>query len=152
MTRIILPIAIIAAILFAPIYSFTTSDPVAGDARSDRTGQYFVGDTVTCFLKRDFSISGDCEPKNGNLGLSIFAAVAVSALAAGLGVIGLLPFVGRITSLVTTLAGIVAIGGIAFFCFNIMGKEGVEIGWGSYLAGGAGLLTLISGLSGMRGN
>lgn len=152
MARIILPLAVIAALLFAPIYSFESNDPIGGEASASRTGQFFVGNTISCFMNQNYSIDGDCAPKGGNLGLAIFAGVFVSAVAAVLGIFGLLPFVGRLVSLVTTIAGIVAIAGIAYFCLNVMGEDAASVGWGSYLAGGGGLLTLISGLSGMRGN
>lgn len=151
MTRIILPILIIATLLFAPIYSFESNDPIAGAEPASRTGYFFVGDTINCFLAQNYSVEGECAPKGEKLGLAIFAAIGVSAVAAALGILGLLPFVGRLVSLVTTLAGIIAIAGIAFFCLNVSGQEGANIGIGSYLGGGAGLLTLISGLSGMRG-
>ena len=153
MTRIVLPLAIIAALLFTPMFSETTVGSVTGEAETFRTGNYFVGNTVECFLNKEFSVAGDCEPAGGARGLAIFAAIFVSAVAAALGVLGLLPFVGRITSFVTMLAGIVAIAAIGYFFLTMMatdeGLGGVK--WGSYLAGGGGLLTLISGLSGVRG-
>jgi hypothetical protein len=70
-----------------------------------------------------------------------------------LGVLGLLPIIGRLTSFITMLAGIVVIAAIGFYALTQMGSdEGLEgVKWGSYLAGGGGLLTLISGLAGMRG-
>ncbi len=151
MTRIILPLAVIAALLFAPIFSETSTGTFTGERAVPLNGQYFVGNTITCFMNQNYSIEGECAPKDGKLGLAIFAAVFVSAVAAVLGILGLLPFVGRLVSLVTTLAGLVAIAGIAYFCLNIMGNEGVNLQWGSYVGGGGGLLTLISGLSGMRG-
>ncbi len=150
MLRIILPLAIIAALLFAPVFSETSSGSFTGERSVPLDGRYFVGNTIDCFMKQDFSISGECAPKDGNLGLAIFGAVFVSAVAAALGVLGLLPFIGRLVSFGTTVAGVVVIAGVAFFCLNMVGKEGVDIQWGSYLAGGGGLLTLISGLSGMR--
>ena len=152
MTRIILPILIIATLLFAPIYTTESHDQVLDEAApKSGTGYDFVGDTINCFLAQNYSVEGECAPKGEKLGLAIFAAIGVSAVAAALGILGLLPFVGRLVSLVTTLAGIIAIAGIAFFCLNVSGLEGANIGIGSYLGGGAGLLTLISGLSGMRG-
>ncbi len=153
MTRIILPLAIIAALLFLPMFSETTVGSISGESETPRTGNYFVGDTVQCFINQEFSISGDCEPQGGTLGLAIFAAVFVSAVAAVLGVLGLLPFIGRLTSMVTILAGVVAIAAIGYFFLTMMGTdEGLGAAeWGSYLAGGGGLLTLISGLSGVRG-
>ncbi|MEM9704604.1 MAG: hypothetical protein AAF850_00865 [Pseudomonadota bacterium] len=153
MPRIILPIAVIAALLFLPIFSETTIGSVTGEETTFRTGNYFVGNTVGCFIEQNPSIDGECAPKGGTKGMAIFGAVFISAVAAVLGVLGLLPFIGRLTSIVTTLAGIAVIAAVAYFALTIMGAdEGAgAVQYGSYIAGGGGLLTLISGLSGMRG-
>ncbi len=153
MIRIILPIAVIAALLFTPMFSEVTSGSVTGDTVTTRSGNYFVENTIQCFLDRNFSIADECEPKGGLQGKFIFGAVFVSAVAAILGVLGLIPVIGRLTSAITMLAGVIVIAAIGFFILNMMGsKEGLEgVQWGSYLAGGGGLLTLVSGLSGMRG-
>jgi hypothetical protein len=64
-----------------------------------------------------------------------------------------LPFVGRITSIVTLAAGLGSLAAMGLFVTTIMGSDaglgGVQ--WGAYLAAGMALLTTISGLSGMRG-
>lgn len=153
MIRVILPVAVIAAILFAPMFSEVTTGTVTGEQVTVRSGNYFVENTIQCFRDGNFSIADKCEPKGGLQGKLIFGAVFVSAVAAVLGVLGLIPVIGRLTSAITTLAGVVVIAAIGFFLLNMMGsKEGLEgVQWGSYLAGGGGLLTLVSGLSGMRG-
>ena len=153
MLRILLPLAVIAALLFAPIFGDEVQGSDLGGGTVNLTGNDYVGNTVNCWIGRNFSVAGDCAPQGGNKGMAIFAAVFVSAVAAGLGVLGLIPFVGRITSAITSLAGVIVIAAIGFYVFLQMGSdEGLEgVQWGSYLAGGGGLLTLISGLSGMRG-
>lgn len=153
MFRILLPLGVIAALLFAPIFGDQVEGSDLGNGMVTLSGNDYIGNTVSCWVGGNFSISGDCEPEGGNKGLAIFAAVFVSAVAAGLGVLGLLPFVGRLTSAITSLAGVIVIAAIGFYVFTQMGSdEGLEgVQWGSYLAGGGGLLTLISGLSGMRG-
>lgn len=153
MLRIILPLAVIAILLFAPIFSDQVEGSDLGAGAVNLSGSSYVQSTIDCWTNRNFSITGECEPRGGNKGLAIFAAIFVSGVAAALGVIGLLPFVGRLTSAVTTFAGVVVIAAIAFYCFQQLGSdEGLDgVQWGSYLAGGTGLLTLISGLSGMRG-
>ena len=154
MIRILLPLAVIAAILFAPMYSLSVNDPVLGEqAATPKSGYAFVEDTINCWRDGDYSLEGDCEPKGGLKGKAIFAAIFVSGVAAVLGVLGLLPVIGRLTSLVTTVAGVVVIAAIGYFALTMIGgRDGAEsLQWGSYLAGGGGLLTLISGLSGMRG-
>ncbi|MEO1243597.1 MAG: hypothetical protein AAFX54_16940 [Pseudomonadota bacterium] len=153
MIRIMLPLAIFAALFFTPLFSETTSGSVTGDTVTSRSGQFFIGDTVNCWRQMEFSLSGDCEPAAGMQGLAVAAAAGFSVLAAALGVIGLLPFIGRLTSIVTVLAGAIAVGAMGYFILTMMGSsEGLGgVQWGAYLTGGVGLLTLISGLSGMRG-
>ncbi|MEO0880370.1 MAG: hypothetical protein AAFY22_11750 [Pseudomonadota bacterium] len=154
MFRILLPVAVIAILLFAPIFTDQVEGSDLGGSEVTLSGNAYVGNTVNCWIGQNFSISGDCEPKGGTKGLAIFAAVFVSAVAAVLGVLGLLPFVGRLVSIITSLAGVVVIAAIGYFVFTQMSTdEGINgVQWGSYLAGGGGLLTLISGLSGMRGD
>ncbi|MGE0410363.1 MAG: hypothetical protein AB7P23_14040 [Amphiplicatus sp.] len=154
MIRILLPLAVIAAILFAPMYSVEVRDPVLdAKAMTPKSGYAFVENTIECWRAGNYSVAGDCAPKGGVKGQLIFAAVFISAVAAALGVLGLVPVVGRATSFVTTVAGVVVIGAIGYFALTMMGGDhgSDSIQWGSYLAGGGGLLTLISGLAGVRG-
>lgn len=153
MEKIVLPLAVIATLLFAPIFGGDATE-VGGIVKPNTvTGMDYVGETVKCWTGGNFSISGDCAPQGGTKGMAIFAAVFVSAVAAALGFVGLLPVIGRLTSAVTMLAGLVVVAGIAFYILtNLNSDEGLGgVQWGAYLAGGGGLLTLISGLSGMRG-
>jgi hypothetical protein len=153
MTRVLLPLAVIAAIIFGPLFAEVTTGPVTGEKLTPLTGNYFIADTITCFRNGEFSIAGDCEPELGLKGKAVFAATLAAAVAAALGVIGLLPFIGRLTSIFTMIAGVVIVASMGYFGMNILGAEdeSVTLQWGTYLAGGLGLLTLISGLSGMRG-
>lgn len=153
MVRILLPLAIIATLLFAPIFGGESSE-VGGIVKPNVvTGMDYVGDTMKCWTGGKYSIAGDCAPDGGSKGLAIFAAVFVSGVAVVLGFIGMIPVIGRLASAVTMLAGIVVVAAIGFYIVTNLGsKEGIAgVQWGTYLSGGAGLLTLISGLSGMRG-
>ncbi len=159
MIRILLPLAIIAAIFFGPMYSYTGTNPVSGqDEKSAVTGSVFIGEAVNCVRQRQLPIGEECastaKVNDSTMAGSIISGAASLALAAAaLGVLGLLPFVGRLTSIVTILAGLGTLGAMGYFAMTMMetseGLGGVE--WGAYLTGGLGLLTLISGLSGMRG-
>lgn len=113
----------------------------------------YVGDTLKCWSSGKVTLADDCAPEAGTLGLGIFAAVITSAAAAVAGVLGLLPFVGRLTSAVATLAGAVVVSAISYYIVKNMGSDAGlgSVEWGAFAAGGGGLLTLISGLSGMRG-
>lgn len=153
MTRVLLPLAVIAAIIFGPLFAEVTTGPVTGQKLTPLTGTYFIGDTITCFRNGEFSIAGECEPELGLKGKAVFAAALAAAVAAAFGVIGLLPFIGRLTSIITMIAGVVIVASMGYFGMNILGADSNEVSlqWGTYLAGGLGLLTLISGLSGMKG-
>lgn len=155
MIRILLPLAIIAAILFAPMYSISGMDPVTNEtSAATKSGYGLVKNTIDCWRSGEYSLADKCAPVGGLKGQAVFAAVFVSAVAAVLGILGLLPVIGRLTSLITTLAGIIVIAAIGYFALTTMGsKNGGSdaIQWGTYLAGGGGLLTLISGLHGVRG-
>ncbi len=153
MVRIFLPLAVIAVLLLTPIFGGEPTE-VGGIVKPNTvTGMDYVGGTVKCWTSGTYSIAGDCAPAGGTKGLAIFAAVFVSAVAAALGFIGLIPVVGRLTSAVTMLAGVIVVAGIGFYILtNLNSDQGIGgVQWGTYLAGGGGLLTLISGLAGMRG-
>ncbi|NWG70698.1 MAG: hypothetical protein HXY23_03690 [Parvularculaceae bacterium] len=155
MIRVLLPLAVVAAILFGPMYTVKIYDPVLQEeTASPQSGMKLVQPTVDCWRKKNYSFSGDCAPKGGMKGTAMLASIAAGGVAAAIGVFGLLPFVGRLTSVVTTLAGGVIVLAIGYFAMTMMGagNESTEaVQWGTYLAGGGGLLTLISGLAGMRG-
>lgn len=153
MIRILLPLAIIATLLFAPIYSETVRGSELGARASILTGYDYVGPTLDCWRQGAFSLEDKCEPKGELRGKLIFAAIFVSGVAAAIGVLGLFPVVSKLTSMVTMLAGAVVVAAIGYYILTqIGGEDGLHaVQWGSYLAGGGGLLTLISGLSGMRG-
>jgi ribose/xylose/arabinose/galactoside ABC-type transport system permease subunit len=155
MIRILLPLAVVAAILFGPMYTVDIFNPVTNEqTASPQSGMTLVQPTIDCWMKKTYSFGGDCAPKGEMKGKVVLASVVAAGVAAVLGVFGLLPFVGRLTSVITTLAGAVVVAGIGYFAVSLMsgGDEAKEaVQWGTYLAGGGGLLTLISGLSGMRG-
>lgn len=153
MIRVLLPLAVIAAVLFAPIYKEKVSGSEFGSRFENLSGYDYAGPTIDCWTKGTLAIADECAPRGGLKGTLIFAAVLTCAVAAALGVVGLIPVVGRLTSGVTIVAGVVSLSAIAFYILTQMrGEQGVEaVQWGAYLAGGGGLLTLISGLAGMRG-
>lgn len=155
MIRILLPLAVVAAILFGPMYTVRIFDPVLQEETlSPQSGMKLVQPTIDCWRNKNYSFSDKCAPKGELKGKAMLAAIAAGAVAAALGVIGILPFVGRLTSVVTTLAGGVIVAAIGYFALTMMGagaQSSESLQWGTYLAGGGGLLTLISGLAGMRG-
>lgn len=158
MIRILLPLAIVAAIFFGPMFSETTSGSATGDTVTARTGEYFIGEAVNCVMSLKIPLGEECA-SDGVLKDSLQTGnfltwASILCLGAALiGVLGLLPVVGRLTSLVTIAAGVASLGAIGYFMLVMMttseGLPGVQ--WGAYLAAGAALLTTISGLSGLRG-
>lgn len=158
MTRILLPLAMVAALYLTPLFAETTSGAVTGTNTTDISGEFFLGNMVGCLTEIRVPIGEDCgfegtfndSPLVGH----VINWAALLALSAGvLGVIGLLPVVGRLTSIVTVLAGLGGLGAMGLMALTMMGTDAGlgAIRWGTYLTAGAGLLTLISGLGGMRG-
>lgn len=158
MIRILLPLAAVAAIFFGPMFTVETTDSLRGTTASTVTGDYFISGVVDCLREMKPPIGEECA-STGKLNDSLKVGTMISyasilAVGAGaLSVLGLLPFVGRLTSIVTILAGLGLLGSIGLLALTMMGTpEGLPgLQWGAYVAGAAGLLTLISGLSGVRG-
>lgn len=159
MTRILLPLAMVAALYFTPLFSETTYGAATGANETDITGQFFLKNMAGCLMEMRAPIGEDCEfdgTINGSPMVGhIINWAALLGLGAGvLGVVGLLPVVGRLTSIVALLAGIGGIGSMGVLALTIMGTDAGlgAIRWGAYLTAGAGLLTMISALGGMRGS
>ena len=151
-------VGFIAAVFFGPMFSVKTTDSVRGVSVIAFTGDYFIGPTVDCVREGKLPLGKDCASEGEMKGSTFVGDVMswasiLAAVAAVLAVPGLLPFIGRITSVVTLAAGLSSLAAMGLFMTTIMGSEaglgGVQ--WGAYLAAGMALLTTISGLSGMRG-
>ncbi len=163
MIRIFLPLALVAAIFFGPMFSVETSDSVRGKSTSVVTGDYFIGNAVACVRQMKLPVGEECasdgKMKDGRnkdstmVGNALSWASVLAGIAAVLGVPGMLPFIGRMTSIVTVAAGIGSLGALGLFMTAMLGSEAGlgAVQWGAYLAAGMALLTTISGLSGMRG-
>ncbi|GJL95841.1 MAG: hypothetical protein DHS20C05_22460 [Hyphococcus sp.] len=159
MTRILLPLAIVAAIFFGPMFSETTSGAATGDRVSTISGEYFIGEAIGCLRNLTVPLGEECASdgmlnESNMVGKAMSWASMLAIGAAGLGIIGLLPFIGRITSIVTVVAGLGSIAAIGYMALTLMATDGLglpSMQWGAYLAAAAGLLTTISGLAGMRG-
>ena len=158
MIRILLPLAIVAAIFFGPMFAETSTGSATGERVATVTGDYFIGNAIDCLMSLKAPIGEECASdgvlnESTAVGSALSWVAVISIVAAVAGVLGLLPFIGRITSILTLLAGVGALGALVFFALTMIGTdEGLPgIQWGAYLAAGAALLTTISGLSGMRG-
>ena len=159
MTRILLPLAIVAAIFFGPMYNVTGTLADSGETTITRSGEYFIGEAIGCLRQLEVPLGEECASDgvlndSTMVGTVMSWASLLSLGAAALGIIGLLPFVGRLTSIVTIGAGLGAVGAVGYMALTLMATDGIGLPgmqWGAYLAGALGLLTLISGLSGLRG-
>lgn len=158
MIRILMPLVIVAAMYFFPMFAVTTSDPVRGESVSTVSGEYFIGNAVDCVRKGVIPLAEECA-SDGKMKDSTFVgsalswAAIISGAAAVLGIAGLLPFIGRLTSIATLAAGLSSLGALGMFMMSIINSDAGlgAVQWGAYIAAGAALMTTISGLSGMRG-
>lgn len=158
MQRILLPLVIIAAMYYGHLASVDSYSEAFGSRDQMITGADFIGNAVNCVLALRLPLGPECafdgdffgKPMVGHM--MTWTAV-VSFFAAILGIVGLLPVIGRLVSVVTIIAGLLALASMGLFAFALVGTDaGVEsIRWGVYLVAGAGLLTLIAGLAGLRG-
>ncbi|MEM9421969.1 MAG: hypothetical protein AAF986_05650 [Pseudomonadota bacterium] len=155
MIRILLSLAVAAACFFGPLFADTTGAIIGQAPGAVVTGEYFAAPTADCVLAQTFSLAGDCAPNGNILGLLVTATVGMGFVSAALGLVGLLPLVGRVTSVFTFVAGIVALATFGMILKELLGAEGAaftDIRWGAYAVGGFGVLTLLTGLGGMRGD
>lgn len=158
MIRILLSLAIAAAAFFGPMFADSTGGLTNGMPGAVIGGEYFASDTVGCVLAQNFdpqAYSEACAPKGGFLGMLVAATIGLGVVSAALSVLGLLPFVGRLTSVVTMIAGVVAVVTFAMVAKDLLTTEGAaftDIRWGAYAMGGFGFLASLAGLGGMRGD
>ena len=153
MFRILFSLAVASAAFFGPWFAEPVTGTRSGAGEATRAGDYYAGATVTCLTEGTVSIAGACAPAHGFEGLMVTAAVTLGALSAALGVIGLLPLVGRLTSVFAAAAGAVAVIAFAVVALAIVGTAGMGLGdlrWGAFATGGFGLLLAVAGVRGVR--
>lgn len=154
MIRILLSLAIAAAAFFGPWMLDSTGKILEAGFNDPVMGSAFVDSTLACVGEMNFSMSGDCAPAYGLFGKLVAATIGLGVLSAALSIVGLLPLIGRLTSVVTIIAGAVAVVTFAWFAKELMTTEGAvfsDFRWGAYATAGFGLLAIFAGLSGMRG-
>ena len=153
MIRILLSLAVAAAAFFGPWFVETAEGSRTGVRQDVIAGDFFAGDTVSCALAGTISVGGECAPAGGLEGTLVTAAVGLGVLSAALNVLGLLPVVCRLTSVFALAAGVAGVAAFGMVGVGVMGDSGLgALRWGAYATGGFGLLLLLAGLSGLRGD
>ena len=153
MIRILLSLAVAAAAFFGPWFVEETRGAITGPREAVVLGDVFAGDTAACALSGTLSVSGACAPKGDLMGTLVTAAVGLGVLSAALNVLGLLPVVGRLTSLFAIAAGAAGVAALGVVAVSVMGEAGLgALRWGAYATGGFGVLLALAGVSGLRGD
>ena len=155
MFRILFSLAVAAAAFFGPWFAEPVTGTRSGAGEAVRAGDYYAGDTVACLMDGTLSVVGACAPAQGAEGLFVTAAVVLGALSAALNVAGLLPVVGRVTSLFALAAGAAAVAAFAMVAVGVGTTPGMamaDLRWGAFATGGFGLLCAVSGLKGLGGD
>ncbi|MEO1041974.1 MAG: hypothetical protein AAFX52_06760 [Pseudomonadota bacterium] len=146
MIRILLPLALAAVALMGPWMADGNGNSV--------NGYDLAPATVDCALDFDFSVE-TCKPKGELFNELVGYTILFGAASAVLSLIGLLPVLGRLTSITVVAAGMTGIGTFGTMLMGMMQAGGIDfgvIGLGAYGTLVLGILTMFSGLSGIRGD
>ena len=155
MIRILLSLAVAGAAFFGPWFAELSTGSFSGTQEVVQAGEYYAGNTVSCLSEGRISVSGECAPDTGLAGWFVSAAVLLGLASAALNVLGLLPLVGRFTSLFAIAAGIAGVGALVSVALALMGADTATLGdlrWGAYATGGFGLLCGLAGMAGLNGD
>mgnify|MGYP006266183349 CR=1 FL=1 len=146
MIRIFLPLLLAVVAFFGPWTA------------SDRAGSFYghdsAGTTVDCLLDLNLSVKGACAPAGASIAEQLIGWTVLAGMAAAvLSVLGLLPVIGRLTSLLVIGAGLVGLGAAGMTLMQLTGTGALPIsaiGWGTYGALALGLACLWAGIDGVR--
>ncbi|WOI52520.1 hypothetical protein [Parvularcula sp. LCG005] len=155
MIRILLSLAIAAAAYFGPWIIDATGTITNSMPGATIEGMKFAETTADCFIDLTFSVSGDCAPGGGLMGQLMTYTVIAGVVSAVLNILGLLPVIGRVTSILTILTGALAVVTFALFAKDLLMIDGASLSdfrWGGYAVGAFGLLAALVGMSGLKGD
>lgn len=145
MIRVFLPLLLAVVAFFGPWA------PEKGGAFR---GLDSAGSTVDCLLELEPSVTGPCAPEGDTLAQRLIGYTVLAGAGAGiLSILGLLPLVGRLTSVAVVAAGAVGLGASGMALMNLVGDNAVpfmDMGWGAYGSFVLGLAALWSGIDGIR--
>ncbi|MEM0930590.1 MAG: hypothetical protein AAGI89_14980 [Pseudomonadota bacterium] len=145
MIRILLPLALAAVALLGPW--------MADGNGNAMNGFDLAPTTVNCALDFDFSVEA-CKPQGDLLNELVGYTMLFGAGSAVLSLVGLLPLIGRLTSMTVVAAGLTGVGAFGVLVLGMMQGAGLDlavIGLGAYGTLILGLLTVFAGLNGIRG-
>ncbi|MEM9809719.1 MAG: hypothetical protein AAF788_00685 [Pseudomonadota bacterium] len=139
--RILLPLILAVVAFFGPwlgTYGFDLGEP-----------------TIGCLLDFQLSVSGACAPSGDLKQMLVTYTMILGGVGAVLSILGLLPLIGRLTSLVVMAAGLSGLAASVMFVLAMVnggqGFDVVGLGWGAIATGVLGLMTAVVGLGGVRG-
>ena len=145
MIRVFLPLLLAVVAFFGPW------TPEKGGAFH---GFDSAGSTVDCLLELEPSVTGPCAPEGNGLAQQLIGYTVLAGAGAGiLSILGLLPLIGRITSIAVVGAGGVGLAASGMALMNLVGDNAIpfaEIGGGAYGSLVLGLAALWSGFDGIR--
>ncbi|MCQ8185017.1 hypothetical protein [Parvularcula maris] len=140
MIRIVFPLAMAAAAFFG-IWSGGVS------------GQELAGPTLSCLIDVALSSGSGCLP-DGPIAESLVTYTILGGVAAALlSVLGLIRFVGRLTSVAVLAAGAIGLGasGMAAIATFGAGTPPMEV-WGVWATLAGAVMTVLAGILGVRGS
>ncbi|ADM10161.1 coproporphyrinogen III oxidase [Parvularcula bermudensis HTCC2503] len=157
MIRILLALAIAATAYLGPWVWDRSGALFEGGFSQEAavSGAVFIADTVECARQGTFSVAGACAPEQEIFGKLIVGTIALALLSAVISLLGLLPLVGRLTSIITIFSGLVALITFAFFGKELIVAETASLayfGWGAYATAVFGFLTILAGIAGLGGD
>ncbi|MEO1657457.1 MAG: hypothetical protein AAFR65_07020 [Pseudomonadota bacterium] len=145
MIRILLPLALAAVALFGPW--------MADGNGNSMNGFDIAPATVNCALDFDLSVEA-CKPQGELFNELVGYTMLFGGASAVLSLVGLLPLIGRLTSMTVVAAGMTGVGAFGSLLLGMMQSGGIDfgvIGLGAYGTLLLGVLTMFAGVNGIRG-
>lgn len=155
MFRILFSLAVAAAAFFGPWFAEGVVGTRSGAGEAVRMGDYYAGGPVSCLMDGTISLGGACAPEHGIEGVLVTAAVLLGALSAVLNLAGLLPLLGRLTSVFVIIAGAAGVAAMIAVAIGVASTDGMmlsDLRWGAFATGGFGLICFGTGLRGLAGD
>jgi hypothetical protein len=143
MIRIVVPLILALVAYFGPWSGGISAAFSAGNSADA---------TLACIMALDLPTSPNCLPSGDLSSMLIGYTSVLGVVAAVLSILGLLPLVGRLTSVAVIAAGGVGIAAAGMIIAGALGDAGIgAVGWGAWGSLVLGLITVFLGFGGLRG-